>query len=222
MRTWTLLLTISLLVALPGTAATDVPVGRFESVELHSGGHVVIRQGARQRVTILSGDTRVARISVDGPRLIIRNNREHRRQEKLLIEIVTPELLAVAVANGGTLEAAGTFRAQSVIAASVEQGGTIDIRAIPADAVAAAVHSGGRIYTQPRETLAAAVRSGGVITYWGRPTVTRSIRNGGVIAKGSPANIDKPLSDLGAAPNAPPPLPALPPVPPVPPLPPVP
>ncbi|HYC58082.1 MAG TPA: DUF2807 domain-containing protein [Thermoanaerobaculia bacterium] len=199
MRMWTLLL----FVAFSSAAQTVVPVGHFESVALHSGGHVVVRQGATQRVTLISGDLRAARIGVREGRLVIHNaGRKHGRHERLRVEVVTPDLTAVSVSNGGTLEIADAFSAQATIAASVEQGGTIDIRPVAADSVVASVYSGGKIFTHPRRTLTASVRSGGNVTYWGNPLVTRSIRDGGVIVKGKPAHAGKPLSALDLGPNA--------------------
>lgn len=204
--------TFAIAVAFASSAAAQrkIPVGPFDSVELQDGGHVVVRHGPIQSVTLVRGE---ARIAVEGRRLLIENDhREHRRGERLEVEVVTPRLTAFAVSNGGTLRTAGAFPAQSSVAAAVEQGGTVDIRSLPAGAVAAAVDSGGRIFTHARETLTAAVRSGGAITYWGTPRVTRSVRNGGVVVKGSAADADKPVSDLGPG------VRPVPPVPPVPPL----
>ncbi|HYC89664.1 MAG TPA: DUF2807 domain-containing protein [Thermoanaerobaculia bacterium] len=195
MRIWTLLTITTITIGLG--AQTVVPVGPFDSVELHDGGHVVVRPGATRRVTILRDDAGAARIAVRGQRLVIHNAPgKHRRHERLEIEVVIPELAAVSVSNGGTVQTAGAFAARPAIAASVAQGGTIDIRSVAADAVVAAVDSGGRIFTSPRHTLTASVRSGGVITYWGTPHVTRSVRDGGVVVKGAPGKADRPLSEL--------------------------
>ena len=189
MRTRILLTIAMLTIALSGTADIEIPVGHFESIELHNGGHVIIRQGATQSVTLVSGDPDAVDIAVRGQRLVIQNHGSHRRRhnERLEVEIVTPELTAVSVSNGGTLETAGEFPAQSKIAASVEQGGTVDIRTVPADAVVASVDSGGGIFIHARQTLTASVRSGGAIRYWGNPRVTRSVRDGGSVSKGAPA-----------------------------------
>lgn len=217
MRTGTLLTITTLTMALgfPGTAQTVIPLGHFESIGLQNGGHVLVRQGKTQRVTLIRGDLRTIRVAVHGQQLVIDNaHGSHRRGERLEIEVVTPELSAVSVSNGGTLETAGAFSAQPAIAATVEQGGTIDIRSVAADAVTASIESGGRIFTHPRQTLTASVRSGGGITWWGNPRVTRSIRDGGVVVKGTQANAGKPLSELDPG------LAVIQPVPPVPPIPP--
>lgn len=169
-------------------AATTIPVPEFRSVELRNGGHVTLRHGAVQRVSVVEGDPKCTRVRVDdGQRLVIdraKGGCPHgsRRQ----IEIVTPHLSAVSVSNGGTIEADGPFPGQKSIEAAVEQGGTVDIRAIAADDVDASVYSGGGILITSRNSLVATVRSGGSIRYWGEvEDVTKSVRDGGVVARGS-------------------------------------
>jgi hypothetical protein len=171
-----------LMIALLSTVMT---VGQFRSVELHSGGSVILRHGPVQRVTLLEGDPRYSRIRVAGDRLVIEKckpdcPRGYRHQ----VEVVTPEISSVSVSNGGTLQSDGAFPAQAALEAHVEQGGTLDIRSIPADTVDASVYSGGRIFTNPRQALKADVESGGIITYWGDPRVRKSIRDGGVVTRG--------------------------------------
>lgn len=171
-------------------AETAVPVGPFRSVALHDGGHVLVRQGRAQRVTIVSGDGRCTRVHVDDDQtLVIRKVHGCRRDHHLKIEIVTPELSAASVSNGGTIRTVGTFAPQSAIEASVEQGGTVDIRSIAADTVEATVYSGGGIFTTARQVLTASIESGGHITYWGDARVRESVRDGGVVKRGTPADL---------------------------------
>jgi len=196
--------------------STVITVGQFRSVESHNGGSVILRHGPVQRVTLVEGDPRYSRIRVAGDRLVIEKcepdcPRGYRHQ----VEVVTPEISAVSVSNGGTLQSIGAFPAQAAIEAHVEQGGTLDIRAIPADTVDASVYSGGRIFTNPRQSLKAGVESGGVVMYWGDPRVRKSIRGGGIVAKGTAAEDKMPLSEW--CPEALPPIPPVPPVPPMPP-----
>jgi Putative auto-transporter adhesin, head GIN domain len=201
-----------LVFAFSGAAATDVPVGAFRSIELSNGGHVTVRHGAAQRVTLVKGDLQHTRIRVDGSqRLTIDTASKGRpRGYRVEVEVVTPHLAAVSVSNGGRVLTAGAFPAQTSIAAAVEQGGTIDIRAIAADRVDASVYSGGGIYTIAQETLSAAVASGGVVKYWGEvKDVQKSVRDGGVVMRGAAADEQKPLSEQGPG--------ALAPIPPVPP-----
>jgi hypothetical protein len=102
------------------------------------------------------------------------------------IEIVTPELARVTVAQGGTIESRGSFPRQAEIVATVDNGGTIDIRAMSVGSVTASVISGGKILVQPLTAMVARVVQGGNITYWGDAPVTQSIEHGGVIARGTP------------------------------------
>lgn len=199
-----------------GAAPAVIPVGQFRSVELHDGGNVIVRHGPTQRVTILMGDSRHTRVRVAGQRLVIEKCQpDCARDYQHRVEVITPEISGVSVSNGGTVQSVGAFPAQAAIAAAVEQGGTIDIRSIPVDAVHASVDSGGRIFTTARETLTATILSGGAITYWGDPRVQRTIRDGGVLARGTRADAGKPLSQMTG------PLAAIPPVPPVAPIPPL-
>jgi hypothetical protein len=157
------------LTIVPADAAqTVIPVEQFRSIELRHGGDVVVRHGSAQRVTILEGSSQYSRVRLAvGQRLTIDNcNPDCPRGYRLRMEIITPELLAVSVSHGGALRTLGAFPVQAAIQADVEQGGTIDIRSVAANAVVASVDSGGKIFTQPRQTLTAAVRSGGGITYW--------------------------------------------------------
>ena len=205
-----------------GAAQNVIPVEQFRSVELHSGGNVIVRHGKTQRVTMLEGSLRYSRVRLaGGQRLVIEKCvQECPRNYQMQIEVITPEISAVSVSNGGTVQSRGAFPAQAAIEAAVAQGGTIDIRSIPADAVDASVDSGGRIFTHPRETLAATVFSGGAITYWGNARVEQSVRDGGFVAKGTPADAGKPLSELNPPLLDIAPIPPIPPIPPVPPIPP--
>src|ERR1044071_3294692 len=129
------------------------------------------------------------------------DNKRHdcRRDEDALIEVVTPQLPAVKVSNGGIVRTLGTFPAQASIEAAVEQGGTLDIRSIVADRVAASVYSGGRIFTNARKTLDARVDSGGVVTYWGDvEDVHKSVHNGGVVQRGK-AEDERPQGASGVS-----------------------
>ena len=204
----------AVLVASSAAGETVVPVGAFQSIELRNGGHVIVRHGEKHRVTIVTGDARYTSIRVAGGNQLVIDKCEgdcpHRY--RVDVEVVTPELSAVSVSNGGML-IVGAFPSQQKIEAHVEQGGTIDIRAIAADAVDASVYSGGRILTRPRQSLVASVDSGGAITYWGDARVEKSVRHGGVVQRGSRADETRPLSELD--PNLAP-VPPLPPVPPVP------
>src|SRR6185295_9612892 len=86
--------------------------------------------------------------------------------------------------------AEGSFHAQENVAAAVNQGGTVDVRAIPGNNVAAAVTQGGQVIVTANRSIAAAVRQGGQVTYWGNPgSVTKAINNGGAVRRGDGADI---------------------------------
>jgi hypothetical protein len=184
------LLALVLIVAPSAAAETVIPVGTFRSVEVSNGGHVVVRHGAVQRVTLVEGDLQCARVRLgDGQRLVIDHTHGCSRGHRLLVEVVTPQLSGVSVSHGGSVQALGAFPDQGAIEAAVEQGGSIDIRSIAADDVEASVYSGGRILITSRKTLAATVESGGVITYWGDvEDVKKSVRDGGSVKRGTAAD----------------------------------
>jgi hypothetical protein len=180
----------------------------FRSVELRNGGEIVIRHAGTQSVSLASGQSR-ARV-VDGRLLVEICPRHCAHDEPRRVTILTPALDGVAVSNGGILRIEGAFPGQPAIAASVEQGGTIDIRAIRAASVAASISHGGRIFTRPIASLAASVRSGGRVAYWGDPTVQRAISGGGIIERAPPEDEGKALAEFDPV------LPRLPQLPPLP------
>jgi putative autotransporter adhesin-like protein len=200
----------------PVVAQTAVSLAPFESVELRNGGEVILRHGPTQRVTLLKGSLDYTSVTIaDGGRLII--NRCKSRCPKgyeLEIEIVTPDITGISVADGGTIQSRGNFPRQAKIGAAVRDGGTIDIRSMAADSVTASVEEGGVILTMPQTALFARVFDGGKITYWGDARVESSVRSGGAVTRGTAAEADKPLSELS-------PSLSLAPIPPVPPVPPV-
>jgi hypothetical protein len=178
----------------PAAAETVVPVGKFNSIQLRGGGEVRLRYGPVQRVTILKGSTAYTTVSLksDGGRarapdrlVIDACNNRCPRQYDLEIEIVTPDVQAVAVQGGGTIQTAGRFPARDSLAAAVHGGGHIDVRSAEVASIAAAVHGGGTIYARPQAALAAAIKGGGDIRYWGDPQVVTSIEGGGHVRRGS-------------------------------------
>lgn len=195
-------------------AATIGPLAPFRSVELRNGGKAILRHGPTQRVTFLKGSpdhTQVTIASGDG--LIIEKCKSTcARGYELEIEILTPELARLAVAEGGTIQSRGSFPRQAAIDVAVSNGGTIDIRSMSVASVTASVVSGGRILADPLTAMVARVVDGGSITYWGEAHVTSSIQNGGVVTRGTASDADEPLYE-SSPPIAPvPPIPALPPI----------
>ena len=212
-----LLATVS---ATPSSAATqgDVLLAKsFSSVELRNGGDVFVEYGPKPRVRLLDGVAEESGIVVrdDGRLVIDRCGKGCSHRHDLGVEVVTPTLAAIAVAEGGTIHVRDGFPLQPEIRVDVSQGGTIDIRELPVTRVTASVFSGGRIFTKPGSALSAKVEQGGAVTYWGDAVVDSSIQHGGVVVLGWPEDADKPVAELGAA-RMPPPVPPVPPVPAIP------
>ena len=200
--------TASVLHVAPGAAARERQTEPFSSVELRNGGELLIRHSTRRSVILSSAQSR-ARV-VDG-RLVVEICPKHcAHGERTPVTVLTPALEAVAVSNGGILRIEGAFPRQPSLAASVEQGGTIDIRAMQAENVAASIFHGGRIFTRPARSLTASVRSGGIVAYWGDPAVQRAIAGGGVVERGSPEDEARPLAEFDPPLPRPPRLPHLP------------
>jgi hypothetical protein len=181
-------------------AAQDVAVPAFRSVAARNGAHVVLRHGEQRRVTIIRGNTTTSVIRVEEKdRLVIDRCPDGcSRDYRLEVEIVAPEITGLSVSDGGRFRCVGTFPSQADVAAAVSNGGVLDLRAMNANDVSAAIHQGGRILTTPRQALSAAIAQGGVITYWGNPDVSQSIEHGGAVSRGKPADRDRPLDASGA------------------------
>jgi len=191
----------------PGAAASPAD---FRSIELRGGGVVTVRHGATRRVRV-GGESSGRPIRSEGEELVIeRCSRPCPRGHRIEVEIVTPEISRLAVADGGLIQLVGEFPSQAAVAASVSSGGTIDMRSLGAARLSATVSDGGRILANPGGAMTAAVSDGGNITYWGEAAVTSSVRRGGVVVKGAAADLRAPIARL----DPPlPPLTALPPVP---------
>ena len=168
----------------PATAQTPVALERFDEIELRGGGSVTIRQGAEQRVTMLRGDPSLTRFRVEDGRLTIDACIRSCRDYDLEIEIVVPEIDAVAIQGGGHIATQGGFGDPRELTAAVSGGGMLDLRSINATSVTAAVQGGGSIRARARANLVAAVQGGGSITYWGDPQVVSNISGGGSIRPG--------------------------------------
>lgn len=172
----------------------------FSSIQLNSG-HVVLRYAPVQRVNLLQGSLEYTRVVVTnrGVLAIDRCKGHCPRGYELEMEILTPNISRISLANGGRIQSVGSFPGQADLRVAVAHGGTIDVRSMAVDRVNASVEQGGRILTVPRGSLSARVNQGGVITYWGNARVGSSVEHGGVVNKGSPEEINVPLSDIGPA-----------------------
>ncbi len=200
----------------PSVSQVVQPLVQFTSVELHNGTKAVLQYGTVHRVTLLKGSTDFSRIRVSQQRLVIDKCPDKcPRGYELQVEIVTPVILALSVANGGRIESQGDFPRQAALSLAVSNGGVLDARAILASNITAAVAHGGRILAKPQAKLIASVNQGGMITYWGTAQVTSAIEHGGVVNKGADADVNKHLFDFGASTDSVPPVPLLPAIPPI-------
>lgn len=194
----------------PGTA---VPLGQFRAVEVDGGGHVTVCHGDARSLVVREGSLDISRVELVGERLVIEGCPGRcPRGYRLELELTTPDLISLAVQNGGVLQTSGAFPAQPSVAAAVANGGILDIRSLPAARVAAAVAQGGRIFTRPSDTLTASVVNGGIVTYWGEARVQRSILHGGVVTRGDAADWGRSVAEMDPQPIAPLPVPPVPPV----------
>jgi len=174
------------LLAAPALAGTDVPLPPFSAIDLHAGGHVVLRYGPAQRVTIIKGDARNSKLEVHGSSLDIEGCRWNWSCPwgySLEVEIVTPGLNALAVHGGGELDAMGQFPVQNAMSLAVHGGGDVDIRTIPVRNMQASVHGGGDLHANVTDALTAEIHGGGSISYRGHPRLSTSVHGGGSVTQ---------------------------------------
>jgi hypothetical protein len=177
----TALIAAPLLLCSAALAGTDVAVPQFSSLTAHSGADVKLIYGPNQRVTVVKGDLKKARIEVkDGHTLDIAgcdgwfcwNNTLH-------VEVVTPKIEAVVAHSGADVTASGNFPKQPHLSVQAHSGGEADLTAIPADTVDVVAHSGGSAHVKALSTLNAQAHSGGDVTYFGHPVHINSQTNSG-------------------------------------------
>jgi len=178
-----------LMVSVPASAETVVPVRHFEGIELRGGGHVILKYGNRQQVTLVSGSMRYTRFTNDsgepGKLVIDTCNSECPWHYDMEVVITSPSFPAVAISGGGAIDSQGNFPGQRQVTAAVNGGGHIDIRSIGAASATAAVDGGGKILLRTRDELTASINGGGHIEYWGSPrNVTKAIDGGGEVSQG--------------------------------------
>jgi hypothetical protein len=176
----------SLMVA-PVLAGETVNVGPFRSIELRGGGQVFVHRGDTQRITLVAGSTQYTSFTIeDGQTLVIDacDRSCPNGNYDLRIDIATPDIHGVAVDGGGDIQGSGDLPTKR-LSAAVNGGGNIDMRAIHADKVHAAISGGGKIKVYAGSDLHAAVSGGGLIQYWGNPHISSAISGGGDVRQGS-------------------------------------
>lgn len=180
------LFAFAFLASAPALAAEPIPMAAFNSVRLEAGGDVYIVPGPVQRVTLVEGSREFTSFDVRrGDQLTIRTSCSERcpHNYPLRIQIESPFVPDVAVSAGGRITAERGFAPQRQISAAVSAGGTVDLRALEADDLSAAVNAGGDIYVRPRSRLSAAVSAGGNVHYSGNPSISMAVQNGGDVRR---------------------------------------
>jgi hypothetical protein len=184
MRSLLPLFTLVAAASAPALATEQVPVSAFRSVQLRGGGEVIIRPGPVQRVTLVEGSSRITRFRIEREQLKIDVcDGNCPRDYRLRIDIQSPHAPDVAIAGGGLIQATGGFAPQRRLSAAITGGGKIDVDAVQADDVNAAVHGGGLISVHARSALLAAVNGGGEVRYSGNPQVASAINGGGAVQR---------------------------------------
>lgn len=170
-----------LMISAPGVAATDLQLPPFSAIEAHGGAHVTLHYGDRQRVTVIKGDMKVSRVSVVRGKLMAEGCVDNCwfGNHELDVDVVAPNVQALAAHGGGDIEAVGAFPHQQHLTVAAHDGGEINARAIPADSVTADAHGGGDIKVNALASLDASAHGGGDITYAGHPQKVSSSTHGG-------------------------------------------
>jgi len=161
-------------------AGTEVKLAPFSGIDVHGGGDVKLIYGPVQRVTVIKGDLKVARIRVTGSTLDLSPcDGTCWGSHDLAVEIVTPSIAALNIHGGGSIAAHGNFPKQPHGALNVHGGGDADLAAIPFEEVDAEVHGGGNLRVKALNALTADVHGGGDIVYLGHPAKISTQAHGG-------------------------------------------
>lgn len=178
----TALIATSALLCTAALAGTDVTVPPFSSLNANSGADVKLIYGPKQRVTVIKGDLKKGKIQVtNGHTLEISGCKGWFcwGNHSFDVEVVTPNIDAVAASSGADVTASGNFPKQPHLAAHANSGGDVDLAAIPAQTVDVQANSGGSVRVKALSTLNAQANSGGDVTYSGHPAHINSQTNSG-------------------------------------------
>ena len=169
----------------PQGAAGRMELPRFGAVQLRGGAYIIVRHGRGQQVRLVSGllDPRHVSVTERG-QLLIDCGSSCSGVKRPVIEVVSPNVHALAVDGGGTIRTDGEFPLLGSLDLALNGGGTLDARGMEARSVAAALNGGGTIMTHARDELAASVNGGGAVRYRGSPEVDSDVRAGGRVEPG--------------------------------------
>lgn len=175
-----------LLAAPAAMAAMTIPVEHFSGIHATDGAMVTVRYGATQQVVLVKGDPHISRIGVRNGTLELATCvlPQCPRHYEFEVEVTTPNISAIAAEDGATIMAEGSFPAQGALSVAANDGGNIDLRALPAANVNAKAEDGGNIRLRASGTLNASADDGGNILYWGNPALNRRVDDGGNVSQG--------------------------------------
>jgi hypothetical protein len=170
------------LLALPASAQQTVPLAQFDSVSATDGADVSIRHGAAQQVVLLKGNTQVSKVEVQDGKLVISTCRYVCPWHyQLKVAVTTPNLKSVSADDGADIRAEGNFPVQATLAAKADDGGDLDLRAIPAAHADAKADDGGEVRIHATASLNATATDGGEVKYSGKPQLNMRSDDGGEI-----------------------------------------
>jgi hypothetical protein len=162
-------------------AGTDLKLAPFSAINAHAGAQVTLHYGPVQRVTVITGDLKVAKIQVTGGSTLDISACEGFcwGSHTLKLDIVSPRIDSIVAHSGGGVAAEGDFPKLPKLAVTAHSGGAVNAGAIAADQVDVTAHSGGSARVKALQTLNAQAHSGGSITYSGHPAHVNSQTNSG-------------------------------------------
>ncbi|MCI5044090.1 MAG: DUF2807 domain-containing protein [Aquisalinus sp.] len=165
---------------LPFRQGAPVQISPFSTLVLRGGGEVSIRPSTAWSATVVQGGDLVAMYTDDGD-LLIECKRPCRSNARRVIEIRVPSTPNLRIENGGVINIAAGFPAQTNLTAAVTAGGTINAFELGAADVSATVRGGGTINVTATATLRANVLGNGTVTYEGSPRVQQDITGRGQV-----------------------------------------
>jgi len=188
-----------------GRAATQTrSVAAFDSVELAGSTVVTVHVGTSRSVVVHSDDNLVDRIRTrvrDG-RLVITTAGSFKTNLPMRVDVGAPSLRSLELSGSGVVSASGiraasfavTVPGSGVVRADgsvqrlrvvLDGSGDVQLGALSADDVTAAVGGSGRIVVAPSKSLSASVEGSGVVVYTGSPArVTTNVTGSGAVVHG--------------------------------------
>ncbi|GAA0540208.1 hypothetical protein FHS83_003813 [Rhizomicrobium palustre] len=167
-------------------AGTDLTLPAFSALNMHAGAHAKVHYGPQQKVTVIRGDMKVARVEVRGNVLDASACTGFcLGPHELELDIVTPHLDAITAHSGGGVSVDGAYPKQNRLDVTAHSGGSVEATAIAADSVDVTAHSGGSAHVKALTQLKAHAHSGGSVRYEGHPAQIENNTNSGGSVSGN-------------------------------------